>query len=144
MFVWLVIGVVGVWWGGWIVVVFDGLIIVLFSEVVLFVIFVYVLLLFWCGFWIDWLVWYVVMCLLGFGVYVLSINGCVVLFVLFNLGWIDYCKIVLYEMIDVIDWLWIGDNMLGVMFGGGMYDVLCVFGCYGKFVGLFGVLKLIV
>lgn len=139
----LVTGVAGVWRGGWIAAVADGPITASPTESAPPATSYYVLPLLRRSFRIDRPVRHAVMCLSGLGAHVLSINGRAASSALLNPGWTDYRKTVPYETIDVTDCLRIGDNMLGVMLGGGMYDVPRVPGRYGKFVGSFGAPKLI-
>jgi alpha-L-rhamnosidase len=58
-------------------------------------------------------------------------------------GWTDYRKRVLYERYDVKRFLRRGSNVLGVMLGNGMYNVIETKGRYTKFSASFGSPRLI-
>jgi hypothetical protein len=79
----------------------------------------------------------------GLGQYELTINGTNVTDTVLNPGWTDYRKTVLYQTYDVTPLLRRGGNTLGVMLGGGMYDIPAVADRYAKFIGSFGQPKLI-
>ena len=53
-------------------------------------------------------------------------------------GWTDYRKRVLYDTYDVTSMLRAGPNVIGVMLGNGMFNVVRTPGRYTKFVGTFG------
>ena len=79
----------------------------------------------------------------GLGQYDLTINGASVTNTVLNPGWTDYRKTVLFQTYDVTTLLRPGGNCLGVMLGGGMYNVPGVKDRYAKFIGSFGQPKLI-
>ncbi|HEX8486501.1 family 78 glycoside hydrolase catalytic domain [Sphingomonas sp.] len=92
---------------------------------------------------IDRPVRHAVVCVSGLGAHVLSINGKEPSVAILNPGWTDYRRTILYETIDVSDHLRLGDNMLGIRLGGGIYDVAGAPGRYSKFIASFGAPKLI-
>ena len=77
----------------------------------------------------------------GLGQYELSINGNRIGDSQMDPGWTNYRKTCLYSSYDVTDTLKLGENVLGVMLGNGMYNVPG--GRYVKFTGTFGPPKLI-
>jgi len=58
-------------------------------------------------------------------------------------GWTDYRKTVRYERYDVTPMLHVGQNVAGVMVGNGMYNVVKTPHRFTKFVGSFGVPKIL-
>jgi alpha-L-rhamnosidase len=84
-----------------------------------------------------------ILCISGLGQYEAWINGRRVGDALLAPGWTDYRRTALYDTYDVSDLLDVGDNVLGVMLGAGMYDVDGVQGRYTKFIGSFGQPKLL-
>jgi hypothetical protein len=78
----------------------------------------------------------------GLGQYELSANGTKVGSALLAPGWSLYTKTCLYDTIDITSNLVVGNNVLGVMLGNGMYNVPSS-SRYAKFTGSFGVPKLI-
>jgi hypothetical protein len=79
----------------------------------------------------------------GLGQFEAHVNGANVTEALLTPGWSDYRKRVYYDTYDVSPMVRQGDNVLGVMLGNGMYNVVKTPGRYTKFEGSFGVLKLI-
>ena len=79
----------------------------------------------------------------GLGQYEVHLNGQNITQSVLNPGWTNYRKAVLYNTFDLTQALRHGDNMFGVLLGGGMYDVRGLKGRYTKFVGSFGQPKLI-
>jgi alpha-L-rhamnosidase len=79
----------------------------------------------------------------GLGQYELHLNGNKVGNTLLDPGWTDYRKTCLYQAYDLTDQLRPGENVIGVMLGNGMYNVLATRGRYSKFVGSMGPPKLI-
>lgn len=77
----------------------------------------------------------------GLGQFELSINGVKVGDHFLDPPWSDYADTCYYVTFDVAELLKPGDNVLGVMLGHGMYHVPG--GRYAKFVGSFGLPKLI-
>jgi beta-glucosidase-like glycosyl hydrolase len=82
-----------------------------------------------------------VVCVCGLGQYELAVNGNKVGDHVVDPGWTNYHKRCLYAMYDVTASLRPGENVLGVMLGNGMYNVLG--GRYTKFLGSFGLPELI-
>jgi len=58
-------------------------------------------------------------------------------------GWTDYRKTVRYEEYDVTPMLTVGENIVGVMVGNGMFNVVKTEHRFTKFVGSFGVPKVL-
>lgn len=81
--------------------------------------------------------------LVGLGQYELRVNGQGVTDSILNPGWSDYSKTVLYDSYDITRYVRIGENVLGVILGNGMYNVEHKPGRYTKFVDSFGPPKLL-
>ncbi len=79
----------------------------------------------------------------GLGQFEAHVNGTNVTEALLTPGWSDYRKRVYYDTYDVSRMVRQGDNVLGVMLGNGMYNVVKTPGRYTKFEGSMGPLKLI-
>ncbi|UAL12617.1 alpha-L-rhamnosidase [Caulobacter segnis] len=79
----------------------------------------------------------------GLGHFELTVNGKPVTESVFNPGWTAYDRTALYTTYEVGDLLRPGANMLGVMLGGGMYDVEKIPGRKSKFVDSYGRPKLL-
>lgn len=79
----------------------------------------------------------------GLGQYELHIDGVKVGRDELNPGWTDYRKTIFYNTYDVTSQLQHGKNVLGVLLGNGMYNVVKTPGRYTKFTGSFGQPKLI-
>jgi len=79
----------------------------------------------------------------GLGQYELTLNGREVSEDLFTPGWTDYRKTVFYNTYDVTSQLDAGENVLAVMLGNGMYNVVRTPDRYTKFAGTFGEPRLI-
>jgi alpha-L-rhamnosidase len=79
----------------------------------------------------------------GLGQYELHLNGRNVTSDVFQPGWTDYRKHVLYNTYDVGPRLHAGTNVFGLLLGNGMYNSPRVAGRYAKFTGTFGQPKLI-
>jgi hypothetical protein len=79
----------------------------------------------------------------GLGHFELTVNGKPVTDSVFNPGWTAYDRTALYTTYEVGDLLRPGANALGVMLGGGMYDVEKIPGRKSKFVDSFGRPKLL-
>jgi len=79
----------------------------------------------------------------GLGQYELTLNGRKVSEDLFTPGWTNYRQTVFYNTYDVTGQLALGENVLGVMLGNGMYNVVRTPGRYTKFDGTFGEPRLI-
>ena len=77
----------------------------------------------------------------GLGAAEVHLNGRLADDALFEPGWTDYRKTCLYRALDVTSRLRVGENVLGVMLGNGMYNV--VGGRYTKFTGTYGPPKVI-
>jgi alpha-L-rhamnosidase len=84
-----------------------------------------------------------VLCICGLGQYEAWLNGTRISDALLTPGWTDYRRRIAYDTYDVTALVGQGDNALGVMLGGGMYDVESRPGRYTKFIGRFGQPKLI-
>lgn len=78
----------------------------------------------------------------GLGHFELTVNGKPVTASVLNPGWTAYDRTALYTTYEVEGLLKPGANMLGVMLGGGMYDVEKIAGRKSKFVDSFGRPKL--
>lgn len=78
----------------------------------------------------------------GLGHFELTVNGKPVTASVLNPGWTAYDRTALYTTYEVEGLLQPGANMLGVMLGGGMYDVEKIPGRKSKFVDSFGRPKL--
>jgi hypothetical protein len=79
----------------------------------------------------------------GLGQFEAHVNGANVTEALLTPGWSDYRKRVYYDTYDVSGMVRQGDNVLSVMLGNGMYNVVKTPGRYTKFEGSMGPLKLI-
>ena len=79
----------------------------------------------------------------GLGQYELDLNGHPVTDQVMTPGWTNYRKTVLYNTYDITDQIKPGENVLGIMLGNGMYNVPGIAGRYTKFIGSFGVPKMI-
>jgi hypothetical protein len=79
----------------------------------------------------------------GLGQFEAHVNGANVTEALITPGWSDYRKRVYYDTYDVFGMVRQGDNVLSVMLGNGMYNVVKTPGRYTKFEGSMGPLKLI-
>lgn len=79
----------------------------------------------------------------GLGHFELTVNGKPVTDSVFNPGWTAYDRTALYTTYEIGDLLRPGANVLGVMLGGGMYDVEKIPGRKSKFVDSFGRPKLL-
>jgi hypothetical protein len=84
-----------------------------------------------------------VVSVIGLGHFELSVNGKPVTASVFNPGWTAYDRTALYTTYEVQELLRPGANVLGVMLGGGMYDVEKIPGRKSKFVDSFGRPKLL-
>ena len=79
----------------------------------------------------------------GLGQYELHLNGHSVTNAVMTPGWTNYRKTVIYNTYDITRQVKRGNNTLGVMLGNGMYNVPHIKGRYTKFVGSFGMPKMI-
>ena len=79
----------------------------------------------------------------GMGQFEAHINGQNVTDAVLTPGWTDYHKHVFYDTYNVTALLHTGNNVIGVMLGNGMYNVVDTKGRYTKFAGTFGLPKLI-
>ncbi|NLH17443.1 MAG: family 78 glycoside hydrolase catalytic domain, partial [Phycisphaerae bacterium] len=77
----------------------------------------------------------------GLGFYEARINGQPLDDAVLEPGWTNYRKSCLYRVVDLSDRIVLGENVLGVLLGNGMYNVTG--GRYTKFTGSFGPPKLI-
>ena len=79
----------------------------------------------------------------GLGQFEAHINGQNVTDTVLNPAWSDYRMRIYYDTYDVTALLKPGENVIGVMLGNGMYNVVAAKGRYSKFYGSFGQPKLI-
>lgn len=79
----------------------------------------------------------------GLGHFEMTVNGKPVTDSVFNPGWTAYDRTAMYMTYEVGDLLRPGANVLGVMLGGGLYDVEKIPGRKSKFVDSFGRPKLL-
>jgi hypothetical protein len=79
----------------------------------------------------------------GLGHFELTVNGRAATQAVFEPGWSEYTKTILYATYDVTDLLAAGANRLGVRLGGGMFSVQKVASRKAKFTDNFGAPKLI-
>jgi alpha-L-rhamnosidase len=74
----------------------------------------------------------------GLGQFEVHLNGAKVGNSQLTPGWTDYKKTVLYDTFDVTAMLRRGENVIGLLLGNGMYNVIGTPGRYTKFTGSYG------